>query len=228
MQPAPNTSTLPQPARQYPPRCLLVFRWRLLPHTVAGCLLALATTVSSAQLLAVVVDASEAVALKAPAGHTKVNVLQMLSADAELQLGSGARIVLLYIRSGDEFTATGPGTYKVGLAQLEALDGRAPMRRAPTMGKEVRLRPERITQGATTLRNTPSAVATTATNAPSTPADLLAEIEARRPAPDAGLAARVTFALWLDEVGAAMLAKSMWRELAAEHPGLAALTERAR
>ena len=188
-----------------------------------GAWLAFASLVCAAQPVAVVVDTAGAGSVKVGDATNKAAIFELLPAYAVLQLGASGRMVVLYMRSGDEFTIDGPSTVSVGASQLVAMDGRAPVRRTPPAGQEVRLRPERVAQGGVVMRGVAAPRMADAATAPSS-----REIEQRRPASGATVAARVAYGLWLEDAGAAAEARAVWRELATEFPDQAALVQRAR
>lgn len=187
--------------------------WLLLLVAVATC---------RAQQVAVVVDGGGNGRVFSATGSRNVETLELLSAGTRVQIAGVGQIVVLYLHSGMEFSFTGPGIFEIGNAQLIALSGNPPVLRAPTPGKEIRLRTQRTAQGGVVLRS----VAAEAPGAASAPG--LADIDARRPAADAALASWVAYALWLDEVQAVGEARAVWRRLAAERPMDPALAARAR
>lgn len=207
-----------------PPHQAAAGRWRGLRKAALaalGLLLAGAAWQCRAQPVAVLIDGGGTGRVFAATGVRTVQTLELLSPGTRLQIDTVAQIVVLYLASGVEFSFTGPGVIEVGPAQLIGLSGNPPVARAPTPGKEIRLRTQRTAQGGVVLRSvaadTPSAAA---------PAGAL-DLEARRPAADAPLASWVAYALWLDENNAASDAKAVWRRLASERPTDPALAQRA-
>lgn len=204
-----------------PPACT---RWRLqvpLGWLALWLLLWVAAT-CRAQPVAVVVDGGSVGRVFSASGSRNLETLELLNAGTRVQVDGVARIVVLYLRSGMEFSFDGPGIVEVGTAQLIALSGNPPQLRAPTPGKEIRLRTQGTAQGGVVLRSM-------GTQPPASAAAMRREdIDARRPEADAPLASWVAYALWLDEMQAFDEAKALWRRLAAERPSDPALAARAR
>lgn len=188
----------------------------------ALCLLLLAGAACRAQPVAVVVDGGGVGRIFSASGARNLETLELLNAGTRVQIDGVARIVVLYLRSGMEFSFDGPGIVEVGNGQLIALSGNPPVLRAPTPGKEIRLRTQGTAQGGVVLR---SMAAQASASAATTSQEA---IDARRPDADAALASWVAYALWLDEIQAFAEAKALWRRLAAERPADPALAARAR
>jgi hypothetical protein len=181
-----------------------------------------AAAYSIAQPVAVVVEAGGAARLLSSAGSRPVETLELLQPGARLQLETAGRFAVLYLQSGVEFTFNGRGLIEVGTLQPVALEGDPPVRRLPTIGKEIRLRPDRVAQGGVVLRSlSPPPVASAAAQEP-------ADIQSRRPDANEPMASWVAYALWLEDAGAGAEAKTIWRQLAVERPTEKAIAKRAR
>jgi hypothetical protein len=63
------------------------------------------------------------------AGGAKVAFLGELQPAARLVLGPGAKLTLIYVGSGTEFTLAGPGEFVIDAAEVKASNGPAPARR---------------------------------------------------------------------------------------------------
>lgn len=174
-----------------------------------------------AQPVAVVVDGGGVGRVFDAAGSRSVETLELLNSGTRVQIDAVGLFVVLYLRSGMEFSFTGPGIVEVGSAQLVALSGNPAVLRTPAAGKEIRLRTQRTAQGGVVLRSVASEAAAPTAAQPAT------DVDARRPAADAPLASWVAYALWLDENREAAEAKVVWRRLAAERPQDPALAARA-
>jgi len=84
-----------------------------------------------------------------------VTILTELQARTQVQLGAGATLVALYLDAGDEYVFKGPATIVFRAAQPEVLSGGKPERRGPplgTSGKDIRIKPIGIAQGAIVMR----------------------------------------------------------------------------
>jgi hypothetical protein len=208
---------------------------------IAALLLGLAAAPVSSQPVAVVVDRVGEVTLEASNPPRTVALLELVGSSARIRLSSSGRLVLLYMHTGNEYTAVGPSLIEVGPNQLQALAGNDPVLHVPPAGKELRLRPGRVALGGVVMRSmktpepTPAASvgaiagseASAATQAGGSSAPS-SEIDARRPSAAASFADRVAFALWLDDVGASAEARSAWRALSEERPTEAALARKAK
>jgi len=84
-----------------------------------------------------------------------ISILDELVADQRIKLDAGARIVLVYLKTGEEFDFRGPAMVQVRTAQAEALSGAKPERRSTRFGggKAIRISPININQGAVLMRS---------------------------------------------------------------------------
>jgi len=134
-----------------------------------------------------------------------------LESGATVRLGPGATLVVLYLDAGDEYVFKGPSRFQIKPAAPDVRDGTSPVRRSLSLGrggKDVRIRPVGIAQGATVMRSMQ----------PAPGARLLAQAEAMRPPADAPLSTRVAYAAWLEGVELKDEARKYWKEAAAERP----------
>jgi hypothetical protein len=88
-------------------------------------------------------------------GPVPISILSEISADAQIQLEPGARLVALYIKSGDEYTLSGPAQVRFQAAGPHVLSGAKPQKRASPIGKggNVSINPARVTQAAYVMRS---------------------------------------------------------------------------
>ncbi|MBP8297231.1 MAG: hypothetical protein KAX84_14050 [Burkholderiales bacterium] len=135
-----------------------------------------------------------------------------LDTGGRVQLGAGATLVVLYLDTGDEYVFKGPARFEVRPAAPAVRDGASPLRRSLSLGrsgKDVRIRPVGIAQGALVMRSMrPTAPA----------AELLAQAESLRPPADAPLSTRVAYAAWLEGAQLKDEARKVWKAAAAERP----------
>lgn len=103
-----------------------------------------------AQGIAIVTDVSGKVT-----GPTPITILTEISADARLQLEPGARLVALYIKSGDEYTLSGPAQVQFQPGGPNVLSGAKPQKRASPVGKggNVTIKPVGVAQAAYVMRS---------------------------------------------------------------------------
>lgn len=102
-----------------------------------------------AQSVALVTDVSGRVSGTAP-----VSILSEIAADARVQVDAGARLVAIYLKSGDEYTFTGPAQVQFRAAEPLVLSGGKPQRKANPLGggSNVTIRPVKVAQAAFVMR----------------------------------------------------------------------------
>jgi hypothetical protein len=102
------------------------------------------------QGIALVTDVSGKVTGPAP-----ISILSEIAADARVQLEPGARLVALYIKSGDEYTLSGPAQVQFQAAGPNVLSGAKPQKRASPISKggNVSINPVGVTQAAYVMRS---------------------------------------------------------------------------
>jgi hypothetical protein len=112
-------------------------------------LLALVPLSAAAQGVAIVTDVSGKVT-----GPGAVTILSEITVDARLQLEAGARLVALYLRSGDEYSLTGPAQVQFQAGGPNVITGAKPQKRASLVGKSnVTIKPVGVTQAAYVMRS---------------------------------------------------------------------------
>ena len=125
--------------------------WRLLAFTaIALSASGAATSPVQAQSVAMVTDVSGQVSGAAP-----VTILSEIAADARVQLDAGSRLVALYLKSGDEYTFTGPAQVQFRADEPLVTGGARPQRKASPVsrGGNVRIKPVGVTQAAFVMRS---------------------------------------------------------------------------
>ena len=126
----------------------------------AACLLfLLAVPVAGrAEPVAMVTDLTGKVSASGTAGG--VTILAEIEADARVVLEPGARLVAIYLKSGDEYSVAGPAQVQFGRDGLRGVSGAKPVKRAsPLVGgnQDIRIRPGVVTQAAFVMRSGRSA-----------------------------------------------------------------------
>lgn len=89
-----------------------------------------------------------------------ITILAEINADARIVLDSGARLVAIHLKSGDEYSVTGPAQVLFARDGLRGLSGTQPLRRASPLGgggQDIRIRPGAVTQAAFVMRSGGSA-----------------------------------------------------------------------
>lgn len=110
----------------------------------------MATTPAWSQGIALITDVSGRVTGPAP-----VTILSEIAVDARFQLDAGSRLVALYLKSGDEYTLTGPAQVQFGAAEPLVTGGARPQKKASPVsrGGNVTIKPVGITQAAFVMRS---------------------------------------------------------------------------
>lgn len=119
-------------------------------HLIAlASFLGLFTATAAAQNVAIVTDVSGKVTGPAP-----VSILSEIRADARLGLEPGARLVALYIKSGDEYIFSGPSQVQFQAGEPKVLSGGKPQKRASPISKSgnVTIKPVGVAQAAYVMR----------------------------------------------------------------------------
>lgn len=84
-----------------------------------------------------------------------VGMLQELPSGARVTLGAGAKLVLVFSASGDEFAFTGPAAFTVGEREPRELSGSAPRKKALSFARAggAKVNIASVTQGAVVMRS---------------------------------------------------------------------------
>jgi hypothetical protein len=88
-------------------------------------------------------------------GPVPVTILSEIAADTRLQLDAGSRLVALYLKSGDEYTFTGPAQVQFGAVEPLVTAGAKPQKKANPLGRggNVTIKPVGIAQAAFVMRS---------------------------------------------------------------------------
>jgi len=111
---------------------------------------------AGAETVAMVTDATGGVTLQAGSGKGDITILAEIDANARLQLAPAANVVVMYLRSGDEYTMRGPAVIEFSATAPVAVSGAQPVKRSSplaTGGAAVRIKPMRVTQAALVMRS---------------------------------------------------------------------------
>lgn len=125
--------------------------WPSLISITAALSLALLASPASSQGVAMVTDVSGRVT-----GHAPVTILLELPADARVRIEPGGRLVVIYLKSGDEYSFFGPAQIQFRDGEPQVLSGAAPQKRASafgTGGKDVVIKPVGVTQSTYVMRS---------------------------------------------------------------------------
>ena len=188
----------------------IILRRTAVPLLLSGAIGALAPGAHAAAV-AMVTDLLGKATLSGGGSPRGLTICAELDTGDRVQVGTGATLVVLYLDTGDEYVFKGPARFEVRPAAPAVRDGATPARRSLSLGpggKDVRIRPVGIAQGALVMRSM----------RPPPAADLLAQAESLRPPADAPLSARVAYAAWLPGVELKDEARKYWTEAAAERP----------
>lgn len=88
-----------------------------------------------AETAAVVTDVSGTVAFQGESAKRAVSILTEIPVDSRLQVDAGAQLVAIYLKSGDEYTFTGPARIQFRSNEPQVVNGAAPQKRASPLGK---------------------------------------------------------------------------------------------
>lgn len=128
-----------------------VFRGVLL----LACLLA-GHLAGAQEQVAMLTDVEGQVRLAGEPGSGRLAILSDIRKDAQVQLDQGARMVAVYLKSGQEYECKGPALLRFTANQLESLSGNAPQLRGVVLsqsGGNVRIKPVRVIQAAVVMRD---------------------------------------------------------------------------
>lgn len=123
---------------------------RFLGSCAAAAAFALGAAPAMAQGVAMVTDVSGRVS-----GPGTITILSEIAADARLQLDAGSRLVAIYLKSGDEYTFTGPAQVQFRAAEPQVIQGAKPQKKASPLGKggNVTIKPVGVAQAAYVMRS---------------------------------------------------------------------------
>ena len=127
--------------------------WNWVRFAMAAALassLGFAATPVSAQGVAMVTDVSGRVT-----GQGPVTIMSEIAADGRIQVEAGAKLVVIYLKSGEEYTFSGPAQIQFRATDPQVLSGAQPQRRASPMarGGNVAIKPVAVTQAAFVMRS---------------------------------------------------------------------------
>jgi hypothetical protein len=103
----------------------------------------------------IVTDVSGKAQTQNEKGIVDVGVLTQFRLGTRTRLQPGARMVVLYVKSGEQFALSGPGLIRFGPESPSALNGAEPVRLRPLTGKDgtpIRIRLADVTQAAVVAR----------------------------------------------------------------------------
>lgn len=115
--------------------------------------LSLTAAFAQAQSVAMVIDLS---GKATAAGKAEITILSEIAAEDRLQLEPGARLTAIYLKSGDEYTFTGPAQIQFRANEPQVVSGAKPQKRASPLrkgGKDVTIKPVSVTQAAFVMRS---------------------------------------------------------------------------
>jgi hypothetical protein len=126
--------------------------WRAIACSlVFAVCLAFAADIASAQSVAMVTDVSGRVTAQAP-----VSILSEIAADTRVQVEPGGRLVVIYLKSGDEYVFTGPSQIQFRANEPQVTGGAQPQKRSSAYargGQDVTIKPVAVRQAAIVMRS---------------------------------------------------------------------------
>jgi hypothetical protein len=114
---------------------------------------ALALGVAHAEPIAIVTDVQGGASLVSGSATAPLRLLSELDDGARVTLAGGARVTALYMSTGDEYTAQGPGAVAFRAARPEVSGGATMTRRAPAQGREIRIHRPTVAQTGLVVRS---------------------------------------------------------------------------
>ncbi len=94
--------------------------------------------------------------VSAMGGAMNVTILAEIEADVRLTLAAGSRLVMIQLRSGDEYSVAGPAQVQFGHDGLLGLSGVKPVKAASPLakrGRDIRIMPGAVTQAGHIMRS---------------------------------------------------------------------------
>lgn len=110
-------------------------------------------TLVPAEPVAMVTDLSGKAVV--PAAKRELTILAGIEAGERVHVETGARLVAMYLTSGDEYAVTGPARVQFGADAPQSLSGAQPVKRASPLGKggNIKIRPVGVAQAAFVMRS---------------------------------------------------------------------------
>ena len=108
-----------------------------------------------AESVAIVTDVAGRVAMQGGPAHGEIGILDEIEPDTRLQVDGGARLVVLYLASGNEYAFSGPAQVQFRANEPRVVSGAQPQKRASPLGRsgqDVTIKPFRVTPGAMVMR----------------------------------------------------------------------------
>ena len=121
---------------------------------IAVCL-ALSATATRAETVAMVTDVTGRVVVQGGSAGSNITVLTDIESETRLQLEGGARLVVIYLQSGDEYAFSGPAQVQFKANGPQVAVGAQPQKRTSMLGRSSRdasIKPFGVTQGAMVMR----------------------------------------------------------------------------
>ena len=116
----------------------------------------LAATSAFAQPVAMVTDLQGRAAIVQDTGRRELTILTEIAEGARVDVDGGARLILVYLKAGDEYAISGPAQIRLAALAPDGISGAKPIKRGNPLdkgGKEIRIRPVGVTQGAVVMRS---------------------------------------------------------------------------
>ena len=112
--------------------------------------LGLSPVTATAQSVAMVTDIAGRVT-----GPGPLTIMSEIPAEARVQVEPGGRLVAIYLKSGDEYTFSGPSQIQFGAAGPQVTGGAQPQKRSSPIarGGSITIKPVAVTQAAFVMRS---------------------------------------------------------------------------
>lgn len=134
-------------------------RWLGLLAACASLLLCLAMP-AAAQTVAIITDLTGKASIQGAAAKRDLTILSAIDAGTRLVLDGGARVVVLYTGSGDEYAFAGPALIEFRDGAPEALSGTQPQKRTSAVAKstDIRIKTAYTMQAGYVMRGVPATI----------------------------------------------------------------------
>lgn len=109
-----------------------------------------------AEPVAMVTDIQGKVAAQSGPRKGEMTILTEIDPGTRVQIDGSARLVVIYLKPGDEYAMSGPGLIEFRANAPVAVSGATPAKRANPLGKAspaIRIKPVGVTQGALVMRS---------------------------------------------------------------------------
>jgi hypothetical protein len=116
---------------------------------------------AEAELIAMVTDLTGKAAVLEKSGKRSIFILYEIKPNTKIQLNDKSHMVIVYIKSGQEYEISGPSKVQFNFTQPDSIGGNKPSKRNALLwsgGNGIRVRPGMLAQAAIVMRGTETTV----------------------------------------------------------------------